>query len=131
MATFTIRAEVLTPDHWLMQAFTAGVTQKYPGTTLQDVLDRNGGKYQTVLPIPPAVREEIRNVAELTSDKHLLAIADLGEVTVPLEHLRGIDPQTRVAIGAELNYAPGESERLGLGKQEPPDPKTSILVENE
>ena len=130
MAKFAVVAEVLTSDHFLMKAFAAGVTKKMPGEVLRDVLERSGGAYETTLPLSPSFREQIRKVAELTSDEHLLAISDLSELKVSLEHLRGVAPDTRVVIGADLSYAEGESERLGLGKQSPPDPKTTILVSN-
>jgi hypothetical protein len=51
-------------------------------------------------------------VAELTADAELLAISEFSEVTVSLEHLRGIDPRTRVRIGAGLYYEGDEGPRI-------------------
>jgi hypothetical protein len=49
---------------------------------LADVLRRTGGVYETTTPLLPEFRDEIREVAELTSDPELFAIADLTEVAV-------------------------------------------------
>jgi hypothetical protein len=38
------------------------------------------------------MRDDLREVAELTSDEDLRRIADLSEVPVPLGHLRHLDP---------------------------------------
>ena len=45
-----------------------------------------------MLPLSPRSREDIRAVAELTSDEHFLAIAELSEVLVSLEPCRHLDP---------------------------------------
>lgn len=127
MATFRAYAQVLAPDDQAMKMFAAGIKKKRPGEPLADVLERSSGRYETTLHFPPKFREELRQVGELTSDQHLLALAELTELPVSLEHLRGVDPQTRIVVRGELNYEPGESERLGLGSDEKPDPKTAIL----
>ena len=59
----------------------------------------------------PKFREDIHELAELTSDDRLLRIAELAEVPVSLEHLRQVDPQTRILIGYRLDVTPGESPR--------------------
>ena len=56
-------------------------------------------------------------VAELTSDPELLAVADLGEVPVPLDHLRGLDPQTRIIIRTELCYEVDEDARVSRTRE--------------
>ena len=43
----------------------------------------------------------------------MLAVADLSEVPVPLGHLRGLDPQTRIIIRIELWYEADEGARVG------------------
>jgi len=129
MATFKAYAKVLTSDDSSMKAYEAGILKKQPGETLQNLLDRTGGAYEFKLYSPPQFREQLRQVGELTSDKHLLAISKLFEVPVSLEHLRDVDPQTRIMVRAELLYAPGESERLGLVSEVPPDPRYTILKE--
>lgn len=131
MATFEVYAEVLTPDNPLMKMFRAGVKKNLPGETLQDVLRRSGGEYKTSTPMPSKVRERILQVAELTADKRLRAIAELDEIPVSLEHLRDVDPQTRILVGGRLELAPGESQRLGWGLKGSPDPRRSILVDDE
>ena len=83
-----------------------------PGLVLADVLRRTGGVYATTTPLLPHFRDDIREVAELTSDAELLAIADLAEVPVSLEHLRDIDPQTRIVIISELHYEADERARV-------------------
>lgn len=126
MAKFTVYAEVLTPEHAQMKAFSSGVKKKLPGQTLRDVLQRTDGIYEAKAHITPEFRAEIRQVAELTSDDHLRVIAELPDVPVSLDHLRGVDPSTRIVIGARLTYEPGESQRLGLVQTGPPDPRTTF-----
>jgi hypothetical protein len=97
---------------------------------LADILRESGGVYETTAHLPPRAREDIREIAELTSDEELLAIAGLSGVPVSLEHLRDLDPQTRIIIGTRLELAPEDSERLhrpGLGI--PLDPRTTVVVE--
>jgi hypothetical protein len=91
-----------------------------PGLVLADVLRRTGGVYATTTPLLPRLRDDIREIAELTSDAELLAIANLTEVPVSLEHLRGLDPQTRIIIRTELSYESGESARLSTAKERRP-----------
>ena len=127
MAKFTTFAEVLTPDHTMMRAYGAGITKKLPGEILGELLERSGGVYEMTVDLPPRFREKVRQVAELTSDSQLLAIANLSEIKIPLDHLRNLDPNTRIIVGAGIAYEPGESEALGLGESGPPDPKTTIF----
>jgi hypothetical protein len=111
MASFGTSAEVLRPDHPLMKMSTASPGRRPPGVVLADLLARTGGVYETTTPLTAEFRDDIRAVAELTSDDHLLAIAELPEVPVSLEHLRELDPQTRVVIFCRLDVAPGEMPR--------------------
>jgi hypothetical protein len=87
---------------------------------LADVLRRTGGVYETTTQLPPQLRDDIREVAELTSDPELLAIADLTEVPVPLGHLRGLDPQTRIVIGTELHYEADEGAQVSRARDHRP-----------
>lgn len=82
MATFRAYAKVLEPDDPTMRIYEAGL------------------------------RDDIREVAELTSDAELLRIAELTEVPVSLEHLRGLDPQTRIIIRSELSYEGDEASQV-------------------
>ena len=104
MAIFQAYAKVLEPDDPAMRIYESGfrTCPGQPGQVLADVLRRTGGVYETTVSLSPHLREEIRAVAELTSDTKLLAIADLTEVPISLEHLRGIDPQTRIIIRTEF-----------------------------
>jgi len=86
---------------------------------LAEVLRRTGGVYETTAPLPPQFREKIREAAELTSDPALLAIADLTEVPVSLDHLRDLDPQTRIIIRTELRYEAGEGTRVSGARERP------------
>jgi hypothetical protein len=130
VASFTTYAEILTADHAQAKLYEVGTLKRPPGVVLDDILRRNGGAYETTVHLSPKFREEIREVAELTSDEQLRRIADLSEVPVSLEHLRHLDPQTRIVLGAGLDVTPQESERLGRPRLElPPDPKTTVLVE--
>lgn len=76
--------------------------------------------------LPPQLRDDIREVAELTSDPKLLAIADLTEVPVPLDHLRGLDPQTRIIIRTELRYEADEGARVSRARERRP-PVATIM----
>jgi hypothetical protein len=122
MAIFRAYAKVLEPDDPTMRIYEAGLRTcpGQPGLLLADVLRRTGGVYETTTLLLPQFRDDIREVAELTSDPELLAIADLTEVPVPLEHLRGLDPQTRIVIRAELRYEADEGARVRRTREHRP-----------
>jgi hypothetical protein len=122
MATFRAYAMVLEPDDPSMRIYRAGLRPcpGPPGHILADVLLRTGGSYETTTPLLPQLRDDIRRVAELTSDAALLAIAELTEVPVCLEHLRGLDPRTRIVIRAELRYEGDEGAQLSRAGDQPP-----------
>jgi hypothetical protein len=50
----------------------------------------------------------------------LAAIADLSEVPVSLDHLRGLNPQTRIVIRAELRCQGDEGARMSRAKEQRP-----------
>ena len=114
MAVFRAYAKVLEPSDPSMRIYEAGlrVCCGQPGLVLADVLRRTGGVYAMTTPLLPQFRDDIREVAELTSDAELLAIAEQTEVPVSLEHLRGLDPQTRIVIMSELHYEADEGARV-------------------
>lgn len=114
MAIFRAWAKVLEPADPSMRIYEAGLRAcpGQPGLVLADVLRRSGGVYATTTPLLPHFRDQIREAAELTSDAGLLAIAELTEVPVSLEHLRGLDPQTRIVIRSELHYEADEVARV-------------------
>jgi hypothetical protein len=122
MAIFRAYAKVLEPGDPTMRIYEAGLRAcpGQPGLLLAEVLRRTGGVYETTTPLVPQLRDEIREVAELTSDSELLAIADLTEVPVPLGHLRGLDPQTRIVIRTELCYEAGEGARVSRTREHRP-----------
>jgi hypothetical protein len=122
MAIFRAYAKVLEPDDPTMRIYEAGLRTcpGRPGLLLADVLRRTGGVYETTTPLPPQLRDDIREVADLTSDPELLAIADLTEVPVPLDHLRGLDAQTRIIIGTELCYEADEGARVSRARDHRP-----------
>jgi hypothetical protein len=141
VATFSTYAEVLRPDHPLMKIHKAALTwrpSRYrsaeieqasraePGVVLADVLQRTGGAYETTTRLTPKFREDIREIAELTSDDKLLRIAELPEVPVSLEHLRDSGPQTRILVGYRLDVTPAESPRLRRRLALPPDPRITL-----
>jgi hypothetical protein len=115
MAIFRAYAKVLEPDDPTMRIYEAGLhpCNRQPGMPLADVLGRTGGVYEMMAFLAPQLRDDIREVAELTSDSELLAMADLTEVPVSLEHLRGLDPRTRIVIRTELHYEADEGARVG------------------
>lgn len=137
MATFRTYAEVLRPDHPLMKTHKAALTwrpSRYrpaglerdmraePGVVLRDVLRRTGDVYETATSLTPKFREDIREIAELTSDEELLRVSGLPEVPVSLEHLRHVDRQARILVGYRLDVTAGESPRLRRRHALPPDP---------
>jgi hypothetical protein len=128
MAIFRAYAKVLGPDDPAMRIYEAGLRTcpGQPGHSLADILRRTGGVYETTTPLLPQLRDDIREVAELTSDPELLAIADLTEVPVPLDHLRGLDPNTRIVIRAELRYEADEGARVSRAREHRP-PLATIM----
>jgi len=79
--------------------------------------------------LTPKFREDIRAIAELASDAELLRIAELPAVPVSLEHLRHVDPQTRIVVGYRLDVSPAESPRLCRRLALPPDPRITLHVD--
>ncbi|HEU5393055.1 MAG TPA: hypothetical protein VFV73_44940 [Streptosporangiaceae bacterium] len=122
MATFLAYAKVLEPGDPAMLIYQAGLRTcpGQPGLLLADVLRRTAGVYETTASLPPQFRAEIREIAELTSDPELLAIADRTEVPVSLGHLRGLDPQTRIVIRTELCYEADEGARVSRARERRP-----------
>ena len=144
MATFRTYAEVLRPDHPMMKNYQAAITRRpsryrsaeieqamraEPGVAFGDMLQRTGGVYETTTGLTPKFREDIRAIAELASDAELLRIAELPEVPVSLEHLRHVDPQTRIVVGYRLDVSPAESPRLCRRLALPPDPRITLHVD--
>jgi hypothetical protein len=97
-----------------------------PGVVLGDVLRRTGGVYETTTRVTPKFREDIREIAELTSDDQLLRVSELPQVPVSLEHVRHVDRQTRILLGYRLDVTPAESPRLRLRHALPPDPRITL-----
>lgn len=112
VATIRTFAEVLRPDHVQVKAYEAGLTCGPPGLVLADILQRSGGVWETTVPVSPQMREDLQELAELTSDKQLRKMAELSEVRVPLRHLRHLDTQTRIVLGFRLDYTDAERQRL-------------------
>lgn len=121
MAIFRAYAKVLEPDDPTMLIYEAGLRAcpGPPGLVLADVLRRTGGVYEMMTPLVPELRDDICEVAELTSDPELLAMADLTEVPVSLDHLRGLDPQTRFVVRTELCYEGDEGARVRSKEHRP------------
>jgi hypothetical protein len=144
MATFRTYAEVLTPDHPMMKNYNRATTwcpSRYrpaeieqamraePGVVLGDVLHQTGGAYETTTRLMPKFRQDIHEIAELASDNQLLAVSELLEVPVSLEHLRHVDPQTRILVGYRLDVTPAESPRLRRRLALPPDPGITVHLD--
>jgi hypothetical protein len=128
MAIFRAYAKVLEPGDPAMRIYEAGprTCPGQPGLLLADVLRWTNGVYETTTALPPQLRDDIREVAALTSDPELLAIADLTEVPVSLDHLRGLDPQTRIVIRTELRYEPDEGAQVSRAREHRP-PLATIM----
>ena len=130
MATFTTYAEALEPDHAQMKLYEMGTLTRLPGELLGDILRRTGGVYEVALCLTPDFRRDIREAADLTSDTELWEIAERSAVPVSLDHLRHLDPLTRIVLGARLWLTAAESEQLGRpGLELPLDPRTTVLVD--
>jgi len=65
MLTFKTFARPVSPEDPNAEAFAAGIITKPPGDPLRDILERTGGKYETVLHLSPRFREDIRRVGAL------------------------------------------------------------------
>lgn len=105
---FTTYAEVLTPDHPFANA---------PGHLLKDVIDRHGGRYEVRHDLPSKTREDLRRLAEITSDKKLAEIAEKPWILISLEHLRHHDPNTtRIVFGSRINREPGDGPLPGFDR---------------
>jgi hypothetical protein len=144
MATFRTYAEVLRPDHPMLKIYKASLTWQPsacrpveigqymhapPGVVLGDVLQRTRGTYETTTRLTPKFREDLREIAGLTPDDKLRRIVELPEVPVSLEHLRRLDPLTRILVGYRLDVTPAESPRLRRRLALPPDPKITLQLD--
>jgi hypothetical protein len=127
MVRFYTCAEVLTPQHVQREVHARGLgCGGKPGLVLQEVLDRNGGRYETTMPVPDSIREQARICAQVSGDGEMARIAGLSEVTISLEYLRGVDPSTRIVCGYGLDDFP-DAERDRLPRDEGPVDPTRII----
>lgn len=85
--------------------------------------------YLTTTCLTAKSRDDIREIAELASDDDLLAVSELPEVPVSLEHLRDADPHTRIVVGYRLDVTPAESPRLRRRLAFPPDPGITVHID--
>jgi len=109
-------ADVVTPDHPLAKARADGF-KRNPGTLLQDILAENGGRYEVTIDLPLKFRDDLRRLAELTSDNKLAAIADQTEMRISLEHLRHHDPaSTWIVYGYRVDRDPGDGHLPGFDR---------------
>jgi hypothetical protein len=128
MAKFHTFAEPVTQESVSWVAYVNGVTKNPPGITIKSILDRNGGIYEHHLEMRQNYREKVRAVARLTGDRELMTVAGQADVAISLEHLRDLDPETRIEVGYWLEYTPEERQRLGIVEGAPFDPKRSVNV---
>jgi hypothetical protein len=127
MARFTTFAEILTPDLLPWKAYQAGIVKNPPGQLLKDILDYTKGVYALKLDLREDVKDQMRKIANVSSDPELLRITRLAQVTVSLEHLRDLDPETtRIVCGYRFDVNPNESELAGLKDKGPYDPRNTM-----
>lgn len=98
----TTHAEVLTPNHPIWQAYLNGSKETPPGRSLGDVLNDTGGLYEMTLDLPDRFVVDICEAAAKSQDPLLVEVARTGQIWIPFEHLRGLDPNTRVSLGCSL-----------------------------
>ncbi|WP_261569254.1 hypothetical protein [Frankia gtarii] len=74
------------------------------GRLLKDLLEESGGRYEHRHVLPDRAKNDIRKLAEATSNPGLAEIAEKSEIVISLEHLRDLDPNTtRIRIGARVD----------------------------
>jgi hypothetical protein len=115
VAKFYAFAEVITEDHPLWQElYEPALSTLGPllGNSLQDCLDRSGGRYERKLPLNGAFRERVRILGEAAGDEDLLRIAGQAEYTMSLEHLRGMDFDAIIICGYGLDVSEEEEALL-------------------
>jgi hypothetical protein len=101
---FSTFAEVLTPDHP-----DAGS----PGLLLKDVLAESGGRYEYHMVFAEGVKAHYRKWAAAASASEIANIAETGSITISLEHLRGLDPETtRIVVGTRIDREPSDGDHL-------------------
>ncbi len=79
------------------------------------------------MPLRDEIREQARICAEVSGDQEMARIAGLSEVTISLEHLRGLDPDRRIVCGYEFgDFTDAERDRLPLRRDGHADPARII-----
>ena len=78
------------------------------------------------MPLSPGIREQARICAQVSGDEEIARIASLAEVTISLEHLRGLDPGARIVCGYGLGDFT-EAERGWLPRYEGPLDPAAII----
>ena len=129
MARFTTFADVLSPDSISWVAYTSGVSKNAPGVPIKEILKRTGGVYENRLEMPDSFREQLRTAGRLAGNEELVEIAKLSTVNISLEHLREVNPNTRIVVGYGIEYTDEESAVLGLNREQTPDPKRTVEVD--
>jgi hypothetical protein len=120
-------ATVLTSDYVAAKMYRAGKLDRPPGRLLADYLKETGGRYAFDMPLDPRLRQRINDLARLNGDPDLHAVAGQEYLTVSLDHLRGLDPDTtRIVVGIRLDYSDADTTRFNLKDPNPPDPKDMV-----
>lgn len=101
----TTHAEVLTPAHPIWQPYLDGHKETPPGRLLREVLDETDGHYEVTLDLPDRFMVDVREAATKSTDATLAEVARTGQIWISLEHLRGLDPATRITYGCSLGPA--------------------------
>jgi hypothetical protein len=128
MAKFLTFGAAITTDSVSWAEYTAGIRKSPPGYSIHELLKHTEGKYEDRLPLLPRYRAELIAVVQLTGDEELLRIANAQEVVISLEHLRGLDLNTRIETGYWIEYTEAEKQQLGIAESVPADPAKTINV---
>lgn len=120
MATFHAYAEVVTDDSPQARLSDAGRLPFRPGRPLREYVE--DGRYEFQMPLANDVRAQLREAARLTGESGLSRLADSTQVTISLEHLRGLDLDTRILCGVSINYTEEEARALQLSDPDPHGP---------
>lgn len=82
------------------------------GLAISEVLSRADGDDMVEIPVPISMRDELRLLAEVLGAADAAAEAEVTVRRVPVGHLRGLEPHTRVLLSIRMQYSADEGKVL-------------------